>query len=260
MRRILVPVAAAALLTVGGAGVAFATGTHTGGNAPSSHISIITSCGSVTIKFKAPVYGDKHAAGDWWVGKESDASNPQHAESWTGQTIAQGPAAGREFPTYHNVVPINEKIKDGVGHGTAGPITFDEDANGGTVVVHARIMEGPEQQDFVTPVHKTVKTNCKADTTTPTTPPATTSTTPPATQPSTPTTSNTQGGAVPTTQQNSNGNGNQVSKTPVGAVDTGYGSTAGVEDAWLYGLGGAVVLAGAGLGLIAARRRKSHQQ
>lgn len=71
------------------------------------------------------------------------------------------------------------------------------------------------------------------------------------------------GGTTPPSTGNNppgdNGNGNggggasQVSKIPQGAADTGGGSTAGVEDPWLFGLGGALVLSAGGA--LALRRR-----
>lgn len=49
----------------------------------------------------------------------------------------------------------------------------------------------------------------------------------------------------------------QMTTMPVGASPTGGGSTAGVEDGWLFAVGGALVVAGAGVFL--ARRRLGSQ-
>jgi hypothetical protein len=46
----------------------------------------------------------------------------------------------------------------------------------------------------------------------------------------------------------------QMSQMPSGAADTGGGATAGVQDPWLFGLGGAALLAG---GALVLRRRPS---
>jgi uncharacterized membrane protein YgcG len=55
----------------------------------------------------------------------------------------------------------------------------------------------------------------------------------------------------------STGTGNaQVATVPKGAVDTGGGATAGVESPWLYGVGGALVLTGLGVGAGALRARR----
>jgi hypothetical protein len=51
------------------------------------------------------------------------------------------------------------------------------------------------------------------------------------------------------------GNAHQVTKTPAGSVDTGGGATAGVEQPWLFGLGGAMILAGGGAAAVAYRKR-----
>jgi hypothetical protein len=56
-----------------------------------------------------------------------------------------------------------------------------------------------------------------------------------------------------------NGTG-QVSRIPQGGVATGGGSTAGVEDPWLFGVGGAAVLAAGGLVTLAVRRRHAGQR
>lgn len=50
------------------------------------------------------------------------------------------------------------------------------------------------------------------------------------------------------------GNG-QVSRVPKGAVDAGGGATAGIEDPWLFGAGGAAALAAGGVATMAIRRR-----
>jgi hypothetical protein len=49
----------------------------------------------------------------------------------------------------------------------------------------------------------------------------------------------------------------QMSSMPVGASPTGGGSTAGTENGWLFGLGGALIVGAAGVFL--ARRRFGHQ-
>lgn len=53
--------------------------------------------------------------------------------------------------------------------------------------------------------------------------------------------------------------GGQVSRTPSGGAETGAGSTAGTENAWLFGAGAAAVAAGALVLTVAGRgaRRSS---
>ncbi len=57
-------------------------------------------------------------------------------------------------------------------------------------------------------------------------------------------------------------NTGQVTKTPTGSVNTGGGATANTNPAepWLAGLGGAAVLAGAGAGATAYRKRRATTQ
>ena len=52
----------------------------------------------------------------------------------------------------------------------------------------------------------------------------------------------------------------QMSSMPAGGVETGGGSTSGIEDAGLIALGGSLLVGGAGLGLVAARRRTASEQ
>ncbi|MBA0127033.1 hypothetical protein H0B56_15895 [Haloechinothrix sp. YIM 98757] len=52
----------------------------------------------------------------------------------------------------------------------------------------------------------------------------------------------------------------QMEATPEGGVDTGGGSTAGIENEWLIGLGGLTLVGAAGAGALAMRRRESGEQ
>lgn len=49
--------------------------------------------------------------------------------------------------------------------------------------------------------------------------------------------------------------GSQMGAMPHGGVDTGGGSTAGIEDAWMFGVGGLALAGAAGAGVLAVRRR-----
>ncbi|MBR7744858.1 CHRD domain-containing protein [Phycicoccus sp. BSK3Z-2] len=52
----------------------------------------------------------------------------------------------------------------------------------------------------------------------------------------------------------------QMTEMPGGGVETGGGSTAGMEEAGLAALGGTLLVGGAGLGLLAARRRTADER
>lgn len=83
------------------------------------------------------------------------------------------------------------------------------------------------------------------------------SSTPPApssTQPASPSTSGNNSGSA-----GSGGGSGQISRVPSGGVDTGGGATAGVQHIGEFTLGGLAILAAAGVGLIAARSRRSEQ-
>lgn len=54
--------------------------------------------------------------------------------------------------------------------------------------------------------------------------------------------------------------GSQMGATPDGGVGTGGGSTAGIENEWLFGLGGLALAGAAGAGALALRRRESGEQ
>jgi hypothetical protein len=68
--------------------------------------------------------------------------------------------------------------------------------------------------------------------------------------------------APPTTTPPTNNNSGtgQVTNVPAGSVDTGGGATAGVEQPWLFGLGGALILAGGGAAAAAYRKRLAGQR
>jgi hypothetical protein len=65
---------------------------------------------------------------------------------------------------------------------------------------------------------------------------------------------NTTGSSSGTTGSPSNGGNAQVSKVPEGSVNTGGGATAGVEQPWLLGIGGAAILTGSGAAAAAGTR------
>jgi hypothetical protein len=145
-------------------------------------------------------------------------------------------------------------------------LAYDDISLGAAVTVHGRLLAGEQasQAGAVTLIHDTINVpTCAA---TPPPPPTTTTTAPR-------TTTTTSGAATTTTVATNHGNHHKTtgtttaggsgttpgsskspSKTPKGAPQTGGGSTAGMHEMGLFGLGGALLLGGTSA-LVYRRRR-----
>jgi hypothetical protein len=276
LRRIIVPAAAAAtgLALFGGAGMAFGAG-----SAPdetlSAQIYLNGDLGSTTVN-----PGDDLNVGTNLNGTQGDSNGGSFTVNfdpaflkYTGGTSISGTDGPCSMPDAHHVkcpMDIHNTSK-----GITFPFTVKDSAEAGKTQVRFKGVNGYGDKAIAkgTITVEVPSNGCGCGSTTPpsstppsSTPPSSTppSSTPPSngggttsTPPSTtpPAAGSGNGGGTSGHGGNSTTGGNgQVTKTPKGSVNTGGGATAGVEQPWLFGIGGAAVLAGAGAAAAAGTR------
>lgn len=139
-------------------------------------------CGTATITWTNPTPWE--FTGDYKLVGEGGGT----PDEMTGQTIAEGPLAGKPFGKLYDPQPVPAN-----GDQVSKTLTFEEDAHDGKVKVMAWVKRGPEQMSFSAGEAR-VDTDCEApvepseppttDPTEPTVEPTESPTTEPSTDPS----------------------------------------------------------------------------